>query len=78
MGSRTWIKIYCDKWLEGTISGESPELRGIFTTLLALCGSGKHSQLGEIKIGNGIGYTDSQLATVLKVDDKSWLWFKAY
>ena len=38
--SRTWVKLYCDQWLSGSLRGETPELRGIWADLLALAGSG--------------------------------------
>jgi len=27
MGNRTWIKLHRDKWLEGSIRDEAPEIR---------------------------------------------------
>jgi len=65
MGARTWIKIYCDKWLEGSIRKETPAVRCLFTDLLALCGSGEFSDLGQIKVRNGVGFSKKQLGIVL-------------
>jgi len=70
MGSRTWIKLYCDKWLEGSIRQEKPALRGVWSDLLALCGGGNYSHLGEIKVRNGVGFTNKQLALVLNIMPK--------
>lgn len=67
MGSRTWIKIYCDQWLNGTIREDSPELRGIWVDLLALAGSGKYGDSGEIKITDRVGFLDKQLADLLQI-----------
>ena len=72
MSSRTWIKIYCDKWLEGTISEESIMLRGVWVSLLALAGNGKYGDSGEIKAIHGVGFTDQQLTMILKINQKMW------
>ena len=76
MGRRTWVKIYCDKWIEGTIRQESAALRGVWTDLLALCGSSEYSDLGEIKVRNGIGFTDLQFQKTLNLSRKEWLTIK--
>ena len=72
MGSRTWIKIYCDKWLNGTIREESLEVRAVWVDLLVLAGSGKYGDSGEIKITEQIGYSDLQLAELLQVSRQKW------
>ncbi len=72
MGSRTWVKLYCDKWLEGSLHQEKPALRGVWADLLALCGGGQFSHLGEIKIRKDIGFTDSMLAKVLNITPNMW------
>lgn len=72
MGSRTWIKIYCERWLNGTIREETPEVRGIWVDLLVLAGSGKYGDSGEIKITDGIGFLDRQLADVLQISQRKW------
>jgi len=73
MGSRTWIKIYCDKWLNGTIRDETPELRGIWIDLLVLAGSGKYGDEGEIKITDHVGFLDQQLADLLQISLQKWV-----
>ena len=72
MGSRTWVKIYCGNWIEGSLRQEKPALRGIWANLLALCGGGQYSQEGEIKVRKDIGYTDSMLSKVLNISPKVW------
>lgn len=69
---RTWIRIYCDKWLEGTLREESLELRGAWADLLALAGSGKYSTTGEIKLTGNLGLTDDQLASILHTSLGTW------
>ena len=76
MGSRTWVKIYCDKWLEGSLRQEKPALRGVWADLLALCGGGQYSQEGEIKIKKDIGFTDPMLARVLNITPQMWTFCK--
>lgn len=73
MGSRTWIKIYCDKWLEGTIRDETLAVRAIWIDLLALAGSGRYGDIGEIKLGKDIGLFDSQIAAILEISNEIWL-----
>jgi len=73
MGSRTWIKIYCDRWLNGSIRDETPELRGIWVDLLVLAGSGKYGDSGEIKITDRLGYLDKQLADLLQISVQKWV-----
>ena len=72
MTSRTWIKIYCDKWLSGTIREEQPDVRSVFIDLLALAGNGQFGDIGEIKLSNGIGLTDSQIAEILRISKALW------
>jgi len=55
MASRTWFKIYADKWLTGTIREESPSVRGIFVDLLALAGGGEFGDSGVISLKNSVG-----------------------
>ena len=76
MGSRTWIKIYCDKWLNGTIREETPEIRGIWVDLLVLAGSGKYGDSGEIKITDNVGFLDEQLADLLQISRQKWATIK--
>lgn len=72
MGSRTWIKVYCDKWLEGTLRKERPDIRGVWIDLLTLAGAGRYGDSGEIKLSNGIGLTDKQISEVLVVKLSLW------
>ena len=73
MSSRTWIKIYCDQWLEGTISEESISIRGVWVSLLALAGNGKYGDSGEIKALDGVGFNNNQVAAMLKVSRNLWV-----
>ncbi|MFP3897913.1 MAG: phage replisome organizer N-terminal domain-containing protein [Dehalococcoidia bacterium] len=72
MGNRTWIRIFCDKWLEGTLREEAIEIRGVWIDLLALAGAGRYGDSGEIKLANGIGLTDRQFAEILGVSLRLW------
>jgi len=73
MSSRTWIKLYCDNWISGSLREEKLEVRGIWASLLALAGSGLYGDTGEIMIQNGVGLTDSQFQKVLHLSRKQWL-----
>jgi len=73
MGSRTWVKLYCDKWLEGTIREESPLVRAVFIDLLTLAGSGIYGDTGEIKLQGGVGLSDEQVASILHLSRQQWV-----
>jgi hypothetical protein len=72
MGGRTWVKIFTDKWFEGTIRQESALVRGVFVDLLAL--AGKLGDDGKIRLpGTTIGYTDLQVAAILNIGVPEWV-----
>ena len=73
MGSRTWIKIYCDKWLNGTIREETLEVRAVWVDLLVLAGSGKYGDSGEVKITDRVGFLDQQLADLMQISVQKWV-----
>jgi len=72
MGARTWIKIFCNKWIEGTLRHETPEVRGIWIDLLALVGNGQYGDGGELKIAPAMGLMDEQISTILKTPLEIW------
>lgn len=72
MGSRTWVKLFCDQWLSGSLREETPELRGIWSDLLALAGSGKYGDTGQISLPNGVGFSDPQFVLLLKLSKYQW------
>jgi len=77
MGQRTWIKIYCDKWLTGTLREETSELRGIWSDVLALAGNLSYGDKGIISLPNNIPLTDEQIAGILNISLDEWLKGKA-
>lgn len=77
MGSRTWIKVYCDKWLEGSLREESSDIRGVWIDLLTLAGAGRYGDNGEIKLTNGEGLTNTQISHILAIKLSLWRWAKA-
>ena len=72
MTSRTWIKLYCDNWLSGTLREETPALRGIWADLFALAGSGKYGDTGQISLQHNVGLRDLQFQKVLDLSQKGW------
>lgn len=72
MGRRTWIKVYSDKWLRGTINKESLEVKGAFISLLAMASDSPYENKGEILITSDIGYTDEQYAKILNTSTSQW------
>lgn len=73
MSSRTWIKVYCDRWLDGSISDEPIHIRGVWVTLLALAGNGKYGDSGTIKALDGVGFNNNQMAAMIKVPLNLWV-----
>lgn len=72
MSSRTWVKINCDRWFDGTIRKEPIEVRAIWTDILAL--AGRTGQDGTIRLpGTDLGYTDEQIASIFQVPLSIWL-----
>lgn len=62
---RTWVKIYVDQWLRGTLRDElEPDERSIWADFIALAGDSPFE--GKIAITESIGYSDEQLAEMLK------------
>jgi len=72
MTSRKWIKLHCEPWLSGTIREEQPDIRSVFVDLLALAGGGQYGDIGEVKLSNGIGLTDKQIAEILHISKALW------
>jgi len=73
MGQRTWIKIFCENWLEGTLRNETPELRGVWIDVLVLVGNLTYGDNGEIKLPGGIGLTDEQIAAIFNISYEKWM-----
>lgn len=73
MGQRTWIKLYCDKWLTGTLRDDTPATRGIWADLLALAGNLNYGEDGIIKLAEGVGLSDQQIAAIFNIDIDTWL-----
>jgi len=61
--SKIWIKLWVDKWLEGSIRLQPPLVRSIFIDILCLASKGD----GKVAIA-GVGLTDEQIAEVVGVD----------
>jgi hypothetical protein len=70
---RTWIKLFCDNWLRGSIRQESLEVRAIFADLLALAGDSAFGDSGLIKLASGIGIADATIAGILNIPPEVWL-----
>lgn len=64
--------MYCEKWLSGTIREEQPDVRSVWIDLLTLAGSGQFGDIGEIKLANGVGLTDTQIAEILHITKALW------
>ncbi len=72
MGRRTWVKIYTDRWLRGSIRKEPLEVRAVFVDLLALAGDSAYGDNGEIKLAESVGFTDEVISGILNVPLDVW------
>lgn len=77
MGSRSYIRIWCDRWLTGSLKDEPIAVRGVWIGLLTLAGDGEYGDTGEIKLSNEIGLTDAQIARCLSISVALWRRCKA-
>ena len=73
MGRRTWIKIFSDKWLRGSIRQEPLEVRAIWIDILTLAADSAYGDDGVISVAPECGLTDEQITAILNVDIKIWL-----
>jgi hypothetical protein len=72
---RTWVKLYCQEWINGTVRFQlSPEQRAVLTDLLAMAGNSRHP--GVIAAGQTNGkytpYPTAWLAATLNYDQDSF------
>lgn len=72
MGRRTWIKIYSEKWLRGSIRQETPGVRGIWIDILTLAADSAYGDEGVISLAPGCGLNDEQIASMLNVPLEIW------
>ncbi len=73
MGKRTWVKLHCDQWINGSLKDEPIEIRGVWACLLALVGNNQFSDKGELKLNEGVGWVDAQIIKALKISIPLWL-----
>jgi len=72
MGHRRWFKVFSEKWLRGSMRDTSAERRGIWIDLLALASDGYYGAEGIIKLADGGGLTDKQIARILSLSAEQW------
>ena len=73
MGRRTWFKIYAEQWLKGSIAEEPLAIRGLWASLLALAANSEYGDIGKIQVMDSVGFTDEQIAKLLKVPKDEWM-----
>jgi hypothetical protein len=76
LGHRTWVKIYTEKWITGSIRQDPPEVRGVFVDLIALAGDSRYGDIGEIKVSDRMGFSDAQICDMINVSIDTWLRIK--
>jgi len=72
MGHRTWIKLYCEKWLRGSLREDTPSVRGLWADILAMAGDFGYGEAGIIKVADRVGLTDEQLAGICCCPLEEW------
>ena len=67
---RNWIKLYVDQCLRGSMFDEleDPAERFVFFGILLLAGDSAIE--GKVCLTEGLGYTDEQIAALLKIDSE--------
>lgn len=77
MSRRTWIKLYVDRMLQGSMGDESPELVGVWVKLLCMVATnGLGSNTGEIKKTKTKGFSDTYFAELLNISRQKWASYK--
>ena len=76
MSKRSWIKIHCDKWLNGSINKTGIEERGVWISLLCIAGNSDFGDIGFLCITQNEGMIDAQIARLLGVSVKTWRKYK--
>ena len=75
----TWFKNHADRWLTCSISEDPLEMQAVFTKLLCLAALRDYGDWGKIHIpSTDMGYSDEQLAGLMKLTPEQWAEGKAY
>lgn len=74
---RTWVKLFCDQWLRGSIRKEAIEVRAVFADLLTMAGDSAFGDPniaanGTVQLAEDVGFTDEAMASILNVPLKTW------
>lgn len=72
MGRRTWIKLYSNKVLRGSIRQEDPIVRSVFFDLLAMAADSAYGDSGIIKLADDVGFTDGNISGILNISLDIW------
>jgi len=70
---RTWIKLFCDQWLRGSIRQENFGVRAVFADLITMAGDSAWGEDGIIQIAENVGFTDELFSNVLNIPLDVWL-----
>jgi len=75
---RAWVKLFCERWLRGSIRKEPLEVRAIFTDLLAMAGDAAYgdpdvASNGIIQLADCVGFTDESISGILNIPLETWL-----
>ncbi len=76
MGSRAWIKIYCDKLLISDDIGADLSALGAWIKLLCIAGSSSWGDIGVIQLREFMGLSDKQIADIMGISTRQWRRYK--
>ena len=68
---RTWVKLFCTNWLDGTLRKETAEIRGVWADIIALAGE-MVGDTGILSFAVGVGFSDGQFAARFNLQIDQW------
>jgi hypothetical protein len=73
---RTWVKLFCNQWLNGSARNDPLEVRALWVDLLAI--AGEFGGDGRVRITENLPFSDENMAKMMRVKPFVWRKVKAY
>jgi hypothetical protein len=73
---RTWVKLFCNQWLNGSARHDPLEVRALWVDLLAI--AGEFGGDGRVRITENTPFSDENIAKMMKVKPSIWRKVKSY
>lgn len=73
---RTWVKLFCNQWLNGSARNDPLEVRALWVDLLAI--AGEFGGDGRVRITENIPFSDENIAKIMRVRLSIWRKVKLY